>query len=47
MAKEALESKLREIDMSEGENESYDQFLQAVARDIAQLRVILEGVNFK
>lgn len=47
MAKKALEKKLKEIDMTEGDLQLYSNYLQAVSQQVSQLRVILAAVDAK
>ena len=45
MAAEGLAKRLREIEMSEGQNDEYENLLSRVENEIKQLRVTLDGVQ--
>lgn len=47
MAQKALQARLKQIDMSEYEARAYERYVNAVRREIAQLRVIFESVEAK
>lgn len=47
MAQKALQARLRQIDMSEYEARTYERYVNAVRREITQLRVIFESVEAK
>lgn len=45
MAQEALAQRLKEIEMTASESQLYSRVMEAVAREIAQLRVVLQGAE--
>ena len=47
MAQKALQARLKQIDMSEYEARTYERYVNAVRREITQLRVIFESVEAK
>jgi von Willebrand factor A domain-containing protein 8 len=45
MAQDALAQRLKEIEMTASESQLYSRVMEAVAREIAQLRVVLQGAE--